>query len=210
MAAPGVTTTQEARALAWVRVARAQCRTPDALRVARSWRGLATRSGAVRSLVRWEVMVATLLLLEGQKRAAVRALGQAATAAAPGRFFASFVDEGALVESLIREQPDGFAAFGEPTRAFIARMVPMFEQRGERQLLPADGDAGRVSTAALSPKEIDVLALVAKGWRNQDIGARLGMSEATVKWYLHQSYEKLGVNKRAYAADKARRFGLIS
>ncbi len=203
-----VTTEKEARALAWVRVARAQCRVADALRVARSWRALALRTGAVRSLIRWEVLLATLLLLDGQGRAAMRALGRAATAAAPGRFFASFLDEGSVVQRLLAEQPDGFAVFGETTRAFVARLMPMFGTSGVCR--PVGGaDALPVSTAALSPKEIEVLALAARGWRNQDIGSRLSMSEATVKWYLHQCYEKLGVTKRAFAADKARRFGLI-
>ena len=171
---------------------------------------MATRSRAVRSLIRWEIVLAELLVLDGQKQAAIRSLGQAATAAAPGRFFASFVDEGPLIQTLIREQPDGFEAFGEPTRAFVSRLTGMFVRHNQGSTVLATAkDSGPVSTAALSPKELEVLALAAKGWRNQDIGARLGLTEATVKWYLHQSYEKLGVNKRAHAADKARRFGLI-
>lgn len=209
MGGANVTTLHEARALAWVRVARAQCRISDALRVARSWRALASRSGATRSLIRWEIQLAALLVLDGQKRAAIRALGRAATAAAPGRFFASFVDEGPVVETLLAEQPDGFAAFGATTRAFVSRLLPMFDGSRARLPLHSADDSLPVTTAALSPKDIEVLALAAKGWRNQDIAARLGMSEATVKWYLHQCYEKLGVSKRAYAADKARRFGLI-
>ena len=209
MAGASVTTTQEARALAWVRVARAQCRTADAIRLARSWRAVAIRSGSMRALIRWEILLATLLAMDGQRRAAVRTLGRALAAAAPGRFFASFVDESPLVETLLREQPDGFAVFGESTRAFVVRLMPMFDARAGRPALVSAQNAEIVSTAALSPKEIEVLGLAAKGWRNQDIGTRLGMTEATVKWYLHQSYEKLGVNKRSFAADKARRFGLI-
>ena len=202
---------QEARALAWVRVARARCRTADAIQVARTWRDLTTRSGATRSIIRWEIILATLLALSGQRRAALRTLGHAATVAAPGRYFASFIDEGPLVEALLREQPDGFAIFGEATRAFVARLLPLFGRHAAASpLFTADAESQPVSTAVLNPKEIDVLALAAKGWRNQDIGARLGLTEATVKWYLHQSYEKLGVNKRSLAADKARRFGLIT
>jgi len=66
-----------------------------------------------------------------------------------------------------------------------------------------------VTPGGLSAKEIQVLALVGKGWRNRDIGARLGLTEGTVKWYLHQIYEKLGIRKRGHAADEARRAGLI-
>src|SRR5262249_44161949 len=123
--------------------------------------------------------------------------------------FASFIDEGPHIEKLLRSQPDGFAGFGEATRAFVARLLPMFERCSGSVLVRTSQDSPRVSAGALTAKDIQVLALVGQGWRNHDIRARLGMTEGTVKWYLHQIYEKLGVSKRAHAADEARRIGLI-
>jgi two-component system nitrate/nitrite response regulator NarP len=60
---------------------------------------------------------------------------------------------------------------------------------------------------ALSPREKAVAALVARGLRNRDVAAELGLSEGTVKVYLYRIYEKLGVSNRTelalYARDQA-------
>jgi two-component system response regulator DevR len=54
--------------------------------------------------------------------------------------------------------------------------------------------------AILSPQEKRVLAQVAEGFTNKQIGAELNLSENTVKNYLIKVYEKLQVNRRAQAA----------
>jgi two-component system, NarL family, nitrate/nitrite response regulator NarL len=54
--------------------------------------------------------------------------------------------------------------------------------------------------AALAPRERGIVALVAQGLRNREIGAELGMTEGTVKVYLHRIYEKLGVGNRTELA----------
>ncbi|ATY11199.1 DNA-binding response regulator [Amycolatopsis sp. AA4] len=67
----------------------------------------------------------------------------------------------------------------------------------------------RTPAAALSPREIEVLGLVADGLSNLEISKRLFLSQATVKSHLVHIYAKLGVDSRtaAVAAGKAR--GLI-
>lgn len=58
----------------------------------------------------------------------------------------------------------------------------------------------------LSPRETDVVRMVAAGLRNKEIALRLSISEGTVKSYLHAIYEKLEVHGRVeltlYAQDK--------
>ena len=54
--------------------------------------------------------------------------------------------------------------------------------------------------ALLSPQEQRVLALLADGLTNKDIGDRLGLTEKTVKNYLSNLFDKLQVNRRAQAA----------
>ena len=53
---------------------------------------------------------------------------------------------------------------------------------------------------ALTPREKDVLALLADGYRNREIADRLAISRATVKAHLTQIFQKLGVNGRAQLA----------
>jgi two-component system nitrate/nitrite response regulator NarL len=62
---------------------------------------------------------------------------------------------------------------------------------------------------ALSPREREVLALIAEGMSAPDIGRKLHLSPATIKGHLQSLYEKLGVSERAAAVAEAMRRGLI-
>jgi two-component system nitrate/nitrite response regulator NarL len=62
---------------------------------------------------------------------------------------------------------------------------------------------------ALSPRENEVLALVAEGRSAPEIGKALYLSPATVKGHLQSLYEKLGVSDRAAAVAEAMRRGLL-
>lgn len=59
---------------------------------------------------------------------------------------------------------------------------------------------GRVS---LSPRERELVSLVRQGLRNRDIAERLGVTEGTVKVYLHSVFEKTGVANRTELAIRA-------
>lgn len=61
----------------------------------------------------------------------------------------------------------------------------------------------------LSPREAEILGLLATGASAPDIAARLYLSPATVKTHLHHLYEKLGVSDRAAAVAAGMRRGLI-
>jgi len=56
--------------------------------------------------------------------------------------------------------------------------------------------AARAVAKTLTPREIEIVRLVAKGHRNRAIAERLFISEGTVKIHLHNIYEKLGVDGR--------------
>jgi DNA-binding NarL/FixJ family response regulator len=73
--------------------------------------------------------------------------------------------------------------------------------------LQAAGEAApsRLATAALTPRETEVLSWVAKGKTNRDVGEILGMSPRTVNKHLEHVFEKLGVETRAAAAALASR-----
>jgi DNA-binding NarL/FixJ family response regulator len=62
---------------------------------------------------------------------------------------------------------------------------------------------------ALSPRELEVLSLVAQGLSNQKIAERLGISAETVKSHIRHIMKKLIVNDRTQAAVKALKRGLI-
>jgi ATP/maltotriose-dependent transcriptional regulator MalT len=61
----------------------------------------------------------------------------------------------------------------------------------------------------LSPREMDVLSLIAEGKSNQEISAQLYLALNTVKRHASNIYAKLDVKKRTHAVSKARELGLI-
>lgn len=63
--------------------------------------------------------------------------------------------------------------------------------------------------AALSPREREVLRLVAAGSTNRQIATALGVSQETVKTFVGRTFAKLGARKRAEAVAEAHRLGLL-
>ena len=61
----------------------------------------------------------------------------------------------------------------------------------------------------LTPRELEVLALVAEGLDNQVIGRRLGISRSTVKHHLEAIFAKLGVHGRMEAVREGMRKGMV-
>jgi NarL family two-component system response regulator YdfI len=74
---------------------------------------------------------------------------------------------------------------------------------------PARGPSGRGSTgpALLTSRERAILERVARGERNKEIAAALGITERTVKAHLASIYNKLGVDSRAAAVAAAGALG---
>lgn len=67
----------------------------------------------------------------------------------------------------------------------------------------ASAAAGRRDRNLLSPRERDLVRLVRQGLRNRDIAQQLGITEGTVKVYLHSVFEKTGVVNRTELAIRA-------
>ena len=63
--------------------------------------------------------------------------------------------------------------------------------------------------AALTPRELDVLRLVAQGLGNKEIAAELALSTHTVKYHLASVLAKLGVRSRTEAVSRGIRTGLL-
>ena len=84
-------------------------------------------------------------------------------------------------------------AGGAPMTSQVARMVV----RSFSQTSPE-----REETNQLSPRELEILALVAKGLSNKEVASNLGISISTVRVHLNHIYEKLHVRCRTEAAAK--------
>ncbi len=74
---------------------------------------------------------------------------------------------------------------------------------------PFERNAAAVRSLGLSPRELDILDRLAAGESNKEIARRLGISPNTVKTHIARVYEKLAVQRRVQAVDKARFLSLI-
>lgn len=72
-----------------------------------------------------------------------------------------------------------------------AALHPSRERAGRRDL-----------TKVLSPRQIEILALVAEGLSNAEIASRLYLTESTVKWHVRKILRALGVSNRAQAVAR--------
>jgi len=90
---------------------------------------------------------------------------------------------------------------------------PQLARRLLRRFKPASA-AGAPSEAAagtrsLSPREREILKLIARGLSNADVARALSISSATVRTHLEHIYEKLEVSNRTEAVTEGIRQGLI-
>jgi len=69
-------------------------------------------------------------------------------------------------------------------------------------------DDGRGAGSDLTPREREIVGMVALGLRNRAIAGRLGISEGTIKLHLHHVYEKLGLAGRFELVLYAQKHGL--
>lgn len=75
---------------------------------------------------------------------------------------------------------------------------------------PTQADEDDVAPESLTPREIDVLELLAEGLPNKAIAARLAISDQTVKFHVSSICGKLGAANRTDAVRRAVRRGLIT
>ena len=72
------------------------------------------------------------------------------------------------------------------------------------------GIAGGPSTPTLTPREADVLRLLAEGLSHDEIAARLNIGTETVRTHVRKATERLGASTRTQAVATALRLGLIT
>jgi DNA-binding NarL/FixJ family response regulator len=87
----------------------------------------------------------------------------------------------------------------------VARVL---RERGVRDVAHGPRSATRRNPAGLTPRELEVLGLVADGLRNAEIAERLFLSEKTVGHHVSAILRKLGARTRAEATSHFARLGL--
>jgi LuxR family maltose regulon positive regulatory protein len=152
-----------------------------------------------------------------KSREALAALERALVLAEPEDYVRLFVDEGApmaalLSELLKRRHKEPRDARQHAMLSYARRLLAAFESPHTSTEPPAGraSDADQLLLDSLTAREEEVLALIAEGFSNQEIAARLFVATSTVKGYVHGIFRKLEVDSRTRAAARARELNLIS
>ncbi len=83
-------------------------------------------------------------------------------------------------------------------------------EHGFASLRPAPETRPAASAEAFTPREREVLALLARGLSNRDIADALDISAHTAKFHVNSILQKLGVERRTEAVVRAARMGLVT
>jgi DNA-binding CsgD family transcriptional regulator len=70
-------------------------------------------------------------------------------------------------------------------------------------------DRGRVEALGITPRELEILELIAAGLSNKEIAERAHVSENTVKTHSSRVFDKLGARRRTQAVQLGKEFRLI-
>ena len=92
--------------------------------------------------------------------------------------------------------------------AAAAGLVTLEEGLAESVLRPRPALAPALAEP-LTPREVEVVQLLAEGLTNRRIGQRLGISEHTAKFHVNAILGKLGASSRSEAVAQAARLGLV-
>ncbi len=144
---------------------------------------------------------ARLACRENNPGQAISFLTDALTLGSSEDFFQPFLDEGEEIIRLLSRIP--------PKRKesrFAARILHRIGSQGkpeQKELLTPP------EITRLSPREMEILQLLAAGLSNQKIAEKLFLSVGTVKWHISNIYTKLLVERRPEAIARARELKLI-
>jgi LuxR family transcriptional regulator, maltose regulon positive regulatory protein len=162
------------------------------------------------------VLQAMALHTQGEENKGMQVLGEALALAEPGGFIRLFVDEGEPMRSLLsdfrRLAEEQVRGQMQPPGGYVDRLLAAF---GLPQAMPQSGtpsDAGNPQPAMvepLSPRELEILRLIAQGLSNREIGERLFLALNTVKGHNRVIFDKLQVQNRTEAIARTLELGLL-
>jgi len=154
--------------------------------------------------VRIEILALLALVCHKQsdEAAALEHLQSALDLAEPGGWVRNFVDLGAPMRDLLERLNQA-----DPGHTYAQQVLEacMAEARGR----PLSGTSGQAPGPMLTPREIEILPLLAEGLSNNQIAEKLFIAPVTVKTHLQNIYRKLNARGRIEALKKAREMGFI-
>jgi LuxR family maltose regulon positive regulatory protein len=156
------------------------------------------------SVIEILVLQAIAYHAQGDLPAALKPLQKALTLAEPEGYARMFLDEGSSMMQLLRE-----ASARGIMPDYTGKLLAAFEAEQRKSEGKPDLPPAQPLIEPLSPRELEVLGLIAQGLTNQEIGKRLFLALDTVKGHNRRIYDKLQVQRRTEAIARARELGLL-
>jgi LuxR family maltose regulon positive regulatory protein len=163
-------------------------------------------AGLIGSAIEYLLLHALALRALDRFTAARSILLRTLTLAEPGGYVRLFVDEGSAMQSLLSDLRSTLK------RQNDQRLLPYLQ----KLLAAFPASSGKESRSdiqqliePLSDRELEVLRLIADGYSNQEIAARLVVALSTIKTHINNIYGKLGVQSRTQALARARTLNLL-
>jgi LuxR family maltose regulon positive regulatory protein len=170
---------------------------------ARSWH-------FTNQLIETDVLKSLALAGLGREDQALECLAATIDLAAQGIWMRPFLEPGKPMANLLVQLDD--QGLGTDFSRLLHSEIQAWRAR-EASHAPA-GSGPQVTPEAglyetLTPRELDVLALLAQRLQNKEISDKLFVSPETIKSHLKNIYQKLDVAKRREAVEKARKIGVL-
>jgi len=157
------------------------------------------RTGSVIEILRLQALARHAA---GDIEGAMAPLKRALMLAEPQEYVRSFVQEGDAMRELLRH-----AVAGGIQSAYVRRLLAAFPDAVPRASSVQSTSADLAEP--LTPRELEVLRLVAAGLTNQEIADQLVVTLSTVKRHIANAYGKLGVGHRTEAIVRAAALHLL-
>jgi LuxR family maltose regulon positive regulatory protein len=155
--------------------------------------------------------------------------GQTGTLALTARAMLALIDHergrpearARMAEVLSLADLGGIRSYIESTHPRLAGLIASIDGAGlptapppvdaapRRREAAEAGLAMQVAGGLLTPKEAEILSLLAQGKANKEIARAMDIGEQTVKWHLKNVFFKLNAANRKHAVDRARLLGLL-
>ncbi len=170
----------------------------------------AKAAGRMRSVLETLVLQAVALAVQGGMSQAMHASEQALSLAEPEGYVRIFVDEGEPMAKLLQQ-----AAAQGIAPDYVGTLLAAFRGEAKKEhplkdeVPPPSAPRPSPMVEPLTPRELEVLRLIAAGLRNQEIADQLVISVATVKRHISNIYGKLGVSHRTQAIARAKELNLL-
>jgi ATP/maltotriose-dependent transcriptional regulator MalT len=137
----------------------------------------------------------------GGDKASLKALGEALEIGSVEGYLRTFLDEGKVVIDMIERWLDKGSAAGRPAISLAKQLISIAGA-------PTNPGGQAPLSISFNKRERQILALLSDGLSNAQLAQRCFITEGTVKWYLHNLYEKFDVGNRTALLRAIREQGI--